>query len=119
MGGGGGYGDDSHLSDMDRLMRSALNALEEQREERVDEIIDLIITHVTPGGWEPNGEIGSISEFDGMLIIGHTKSGHRRVIALLKMLREAQAARRVTAPALSRVGRTGDALHATVMPTLK
>lgn len=95
----GGGGDDAHedadlaQSDLDRFVRSVFFALQERRAERAKEFVYLIQNHVTPGLWEPEGLVASVSEYDGLLVIGHTKSGHRQVLELLAMLRQAQAAR--------------------------
>lgn len=72
-----------------------LRELEEQRDERAEELTDLVREHVTPSKWaySEEGGFASISEYDNLLVIGHTRSGHRKVSELLSMLRQAQAVR--------------------------
>ncbi len=80
--------------------------------------VDLITNQVLPGTWlqdrhdtspprgrysarpatQPAAEIprGSISDYDGLIVIRHTLNAHEGVVELLDMLREAYAARETT-----------------------
>ena len=54
-----------------------------------EELIELIQELIEPDSWrETEGEIGSIRAYRGQLIVTHTADVHRRVVKLLKELRE-------------------------------
>jgi hypothetical protein len=71
--------------------------MDDLRKQAAQDLIELIKTNVEPGTWQPEGTIGSISEFDGMIVIRHNAEAQEGVVELLTMLREAKAAR--TTPA--------------------
>jgi len=62
------------------------------RQEMIDEIVDIISSNVDYEGWlENGGDTGSMREFNGNLIITNTPKNHRSIIALLSKLREVRA----------------------------
>ncbi len=61
-------------------------------DERIQDIIDIIETHVDPEGWEDNGgDTGSIQQLQGQMIISNTPKNHRAIAGLLSKLREVRA----------------------------
>jgi hypothetical protein len=57
--------------------------------ESVDAIIKLIEDTITSDQWKDNGgNLGSIREFAGQLIVTHTRDGQRRISDFLRQLRE-------------------------------
>jgi anti-sigma regulatory factor (Ser/Thr protein kinase)/Flp pilus assembly secretin CpaC len=62
------------------------------RQEMIDEIVEIISSNVDYEGWlENGGDTGSMREFNGNLIITNTPKNHRSIIALLSKLREVRA----------------------------
>lgn len=84
-GGGGGrspFGGGNQDADVERR----------DRQEMIDEIVDIISSNVDYEGWlENGGDTGSLREFNGNLIITNTPKNHRAIIALLSKLREVRA----------------------------
>jgi hypothetical protein len=81
--------------------------------EATAQLTELIRMNVEPGTWTPEGSVGSIGAFDGMLVVRHTTKVHESIERLLMMLRETRAARGEdywvpVAPA--------DAMHRTMTP---
>lgn len=60
------------------------------QEEMAYELIELITEVIAPDTWREygEGEIGSIRDYRGQLIVTHTPEVHRQVVKLLKELRE-------------------------------
>lgn len=59
------------------------------REERVQQIIDIIQANIDPSGWkDTGGETGALQELNGSLIITNTPGNHREIVGLLSKLRE-------------------------------
>jgi type II secretory pathway component GspD/PulD (secretin)/tetratricopeptide (TPR) repeat protein len=59
------------------------------REERIDELVDIITTNVDPEGWEDaSGNRGRIEQFQGNLVITQTPENHREIRGLLSKLRD-------------------------------
>ncbi len=59
------------------------------REERIQQILDIITELVDFEGWRDNGgTTGSIIELNGSLIITNTPKNHREIVGLLSKLRE-------------------------------
>ncbi|MDD3948459.1 MAG: hypothetical protein PHT43_03225 [Anaerolineaceae bacterium] len=56
--------------------------------EAIQRLIDLIKSTIDPNNWRPDGEIGSISTFNGNLVITQTPDNHRRIESLIAKLRE-------------------------------
>ena len=83
-GGGGLFGDDDDSGDDDDDERKT-------REELADDIVDLIKETIAPDTWRPDGEIGSITELNGQLVVTQTDENHRDVLDLINQLREAKA----------------------------
>jgi len=54
-------------------------------------IIELIQKSVDPTSWQPNGEIGSVLELHGQLVITQTPDNHTAIRGLIAQLREARA----------------------------
>ncbi|MFG0305142.1 MAG: hypothetical protein ACF8Q5_02870 [Phycisphaerales bacterium JB040] len=62
------------------------------REERVDNLVQVIQNNVDPNGWiELGGNTGAIQELSGVLIITQTPKAHRAITSLLDMLRDVRA----------------------------
>ncbi|MEZ6318742.1 MAG: hypothetical protein R3B49_08315 [Phycisphaerales bacterium] len=59
------------------------------RDERIQQIIDLVQASIDPNGWvDLGGTTGTIQELNGNLIITQTPSVHREVLGLLDQLRQ-------------------------------
>ena len=59
------------------------------RHERVRKITDLIQTTVSPESWRDNGgDVGSLNELSGILVVKQTPKNHREIQGLLSKLRE-------------------------------
>ena len=54
----------------------------------------MIKIQVEPGTWQPEGTTGTLTMYDGLLVVRATSSMHRQVVTLLEMIREAKLARR-------------------------
>lgn len=62
------------------------------REERITLIRQIITSNVDPEGWtEGGGEVGTIQELNGQLIINNTPKNHRAIVGLLSKLRATRA----------------------------
>ncbi|MEL6795505.1 MAG: hypothetical protein AAFO89_01655 [Planctomycetota bacterium] len=85
QGGGGGqspFGGDTQGQDDE----------ERDRQERIDQIIDIIQNNVDFEGWQANGgDTGFIQELNGSLIITNTSKNHREVQGLLSQIRAQRA----------------------------
>ncbi|MEM9661991.1 MAG: hypothetical protein AAF937_06750 [Planctomycetota bacterium] len=85
QGGGGGqspFGGDTQGGDDE----------ERDRQERIDQIIDIIQNNVDFEGWQANGgDTGFIQELNGSLIITNTSKNHREVQGLLGQIRAQRA----------------------------
>ncbi|MEE9295405.1 MAG: hypothetical protein V3W34_10650, partial [Phycisphaerae bacterium] len=65
---------------------------EELSEKDADKLIALIRETIEPDSWRANGgNVGSITEINGQLVITQTPTGHARVGGLLSKLREQRA----------------------------
>ena len=60
-----------------------------RHELRADRLVNLITTNVHPQSWDSVGGPGSISEYNGLIVISQTGDCHNQVEHLLNMLREA------------------------------
>lgn len=59
------------------------------RQERIDELVDIITTNVDPEGWEDaSGNRGRLEQFQGNLVITQTPENHREIRGLLSKLRD-------------------------------
>jgi type II secretory pathway component GspD/PulD (secretin)/tetratricopeptide (TPR) repeat protein len=59
------------------------------RHDRVRKITDLIQTTISPESWRENGgDVGSLSELSGTLVVKQTPKNHREIQGLLTKLRE-------------------------------
>ncbi|WP_254512722.1 permease prefix domain 1-containing protein [Anatilimnocola floriformis] len=75
MGGGGfGGGEDKPLT---------------EAQQRAESLKQLLQTAVKPSSWSEVGGIGTISEYNGLIVINHDAKTHKQVENVLKMLREA------------------------------
>jgi hypothetical protein len=74
--GGGGFGG------------GEMGALTESQQ-RAESLKQLIQTAVKPSSWSEVGGIGTISEYNGLIVINHDAKTHKQVENVLKMLREA------------------------------
>ncbi|MFP3937535.1 MAG: hypothetical protein ACLFVW_04270 [Phycisphaerae bacterium] len=59
------------------------------REVMTEEIMTLIEETIDPNSWRPTGDIGSIRQLGGQLVITQTAENHRSIVNLLNQLREA------------------------------
>lgn len=59
--------------------------------EAISRLTDLIKSTIDPNNWRPDGEIGSISTFNGNLVITQTSENHRRIDKLIAKLRETKS----------------------------
>ncbi len=65
---------------------------EGERDERIEELLELIRNTIEPDSWrENNGEVAAIEEMGGQLVITQTASAHEQVQDLLRKLREQRA----------------------------
>ncbi|MEM8756447.1 MAG: hypothetical protein AAGF47_01530, partial [Planctomycetota bacterium] len=65
---------------------------ERDRQEQIDQIIDIIQNNVDFEGWQANGgDTGTVQEFGGNLVIRNTPKNHREVQGLLSQLRQQRA----------------------------
>jgi hypothetical protein len=55
------------------------------------QLIQVIITAVAPNTWHDSGGFGTISEFNGLLVVNHNARTHRQIEKVLGMLRESIA----------------------------
>lgn len=60
-----------------------------EAERKAESLKNLIRTAVKPGSWSEEGGLGTISEYNGLIVINHTPKVHQKVEEVLKMLREA------------------------------
>lgn len=59
------------------------------KKERIRQIISVIEQGVDPDSWKENGgDIGSVTELNGLLVITNTARNHREITGLLSKLRE-------------------------------
>lgn len=85
QGGGGGQspfsGDGGNAEDEER-----------DRQEQIDQVIDIIENNVDFEGWQSQGgTTGFIQEYNGNLVIRNTPKNHREISGLLSQLREQRA----------------------------
>ncbi len=65
---------------------------ERDRQDRIDQIIDIIQSNVDFEGWQDNGgDTGFIQELSGSLIIRNTPKNHREITGLLSQIRAQRA----------------------------
>ncbi|MGP1272150.1 MAG: hypothetical protein ACTS22_02335 [Phycisphaerales bacterium] len=65
---------------------------ERDRQERIEQIIDIIQNNVDFEGWQANGgDTGFIQELNGSLIIRNTPKNHREIQGLLSQIRQQRA----------------------------
>jgi type II secretory pathway component GspD/PulD (secretin) len=61
-------------------------------DERIDDLLALVMDNVDPDGWRENGgDTGFAQQFNGQLIITNTAKNHRAIGNLLSKLREVKA----------------------------
>lgn len=60
-----------------------------ESQQRAESLKKLIQTAVKPNSWAEIGGIGTISEYNGLIVINHDAKTHKQVDNVLKMLREA------------------------------
>lgn len=60
-----------------------------EAQQRAESLKQLIQTAVKPSSWADVGGIGTISEYNGLIVINHDAKTHKQVENVLKMLREA------------------------------
>lgn len=60
-----------------------------ESQQRAESLKQLIQTAVKPSSWSEVGGIGTISEYNGLIVINHDAKTHKQVENVLRMLREA------------------------------
>jgi len=89
MGGmGGGYGGGMGGFGGEGMGAGGMVPLTEAQQ-RAESLKRLLQTAVKPGSWSEAGGIGTISEYNGLIVINHDAKTHRQIENVLKMLREA------------------------------
>lgn len=73
-----------------------------ESEQRAEALKRLIQTAVKPNSWSDVGGIGTISEYNGLIVINHNAKTHKQVDHVLKMLREAAGLDAVPAAKISK-----------------
>jgi hypothetical protein len=58
-------------------------------ERRAERLMRLITTAVDPDSWQDTGGFGTISEFEGLIVVNHSARTHKEIEKVLTMLREA------------------------------
>lgn len=81
-GGGGGFGGGMGGGEAPTIPLT-------ESEQRAESLKRLIQTAVKPNSWADVGGIGTISEYNGLIVINHDAKTHKQVDNVLKMLREA------------------------------
>jgi type II secretory pathway component GspD/PulD (secretin) len=85
--GGGGGGQSPFRDDQQRNQGRDPNR--PTLEDRINLIRSIITSNVDPEGWvEGGGEVGTIQELNGSLIINNTPKNHREIVGLLSKLRQ-------------------------------
>ena len=56
---------------------------------RAENLISIIESNIAPQYWDTVGGVGSISEYNGLLVVTQTMQTHKEVEHVLDMLREA------------------------------
>jgi hypothetical protein len=56
---------------------------------RAENLMRIITTNIRPDAWDTVGGVGSVSEYNGLLVVTHTVQIHKEVEHVLDMLREA------------------------------
>jgi hypothetical protein len=57
-------------------------------ERRAARLMDLITTAVDPGTWQDTGGFGTISEYEGLIVVNHNARTHKKIENVLSMLRQ-------------------------------
>lgn len=84
-GGDGGTGGGALFGDTGDAGETA----EPARSEMIENIVGLLEETIDPNSWRPTGDIGSIRELGGQLVITQTAQNHQSIVSLLNQLREA------------------------------
>jgi hypothetical protein len=58
-------------------------------EHRAEQLMDILITNVDPDTWDDVGGPGSISEYNGLIVVTQTVQTHTKIEHVLDMLRQA------------------------------
>jgi len=83
-GNAGGFGDDDDDDDDEEENTPT-------KQELVDNIVTLVQETIDPESWPPAGNVGSIRELHGQLVVTQTPDNHKKLIDLISQLREARA----------------------------
>ena len=57
-------------------------------ERRAARLMNLITTAVDPQSWQEMGGFGTISEYEGLIVVNHSARTHKKIESVLTMLRE-------------------------------
>jgi hypothetical protein len=82
--GGGGFGGPSDSAADDKNARPI-----SEHDLRAERLMDIIVTNVDSQSWEEVGGPGSISEYNGLIVVTQTDEVHKKVEHVFDMLREA------------------------------
>ena len=61
------------------------------REKMLSNVLKLIRETVEPGSWRPEGQVGSLRELNGQLVVTHTPKAHETILAIIEQLRRGRA----------------------------
>ena len=59
-----------------------------EHERKAARLMDLIITAVEPSSWQDTGGFGTISEYEGLIVVNHNARTHKKIENVLSMLRQ-------------------------------
>ncbi len=57
-------------------------------ERRAARLMNLITTAIDPGSWQETGGFGTISEYEGLIVVNHNARTHKKIENVLSMLRQ-------------------------------
>lgn len=87
---GGGYGGGAAPTDEAAQTQAMIREIEAQRVQALEQ---LIRTTIQRGTWSPEGALGSMSYYEGLLVVDHTARAHQELAELLAVMRQVLAAR--------------------------
>ena len=92
-GGGGNGGGGGGTGIFGSNSASGSNTLDNNptKQQMIDAISNAITNSVEPESWKPNGQVGSLTQFAGGLVIQQTADAHAKISNLLAQLRETRS----------------------------
>ena len=88
MAGGGMGGPMAGMMGGGMGMASSRPEPQTDHERRAARLMNLITTAVDPQSWQEMGGFGTISEYEGLIVVNHSARTHKKVESVLTMLRE-------------------------------